>query len=64
MGVPSAAVRPAEASIPSARVPGLSSTSTTSKWVAPSGETKRTLLICSTLPVTGAMMAGMEICAV
>ena len=64
MGVPSPAVRAAEASIPSVRVPGLSSTKTTSKWVAPSGETKRTLLIFSTVPVREPMMAGMLIWAV
>ena len=57
------AAMPAEASIPSVRVPGLSRDSTTSKWMAPSGETKRTLLICSTVPFHSPMTAGMEILA-
>ena len=51
MAEPSEAVRVAEASIPAVRVPGFWKAMTTSKWTAPSGEMKRTLLIFSTVPV-------------
>ena len=50
----------AEASISAVRVPGLSKTMTTSKWTAPSGETKLTRFTFSTRPVKVFITAGID----